>query len=169
MSNSSGVMVLGVAIQAFKAGISSDNLIPLLEKYGFDGEIEDTGWYKRRDLLAMLEEAAQTNPSIDLISVGLQAVKLVPFPPDITTVEDALRSYDPAYRATHQNLPEGDGLEIERVNENTYLVIDRTPYPTNCSYGVVFGLVERYAPPDAHVSVHTEERGDYRVFRVVVR
>jgi hypothetical protein len=169
MSNSSGVLVLGVAIQAFKAGISSQNLIPLLEKYGFDGEIDDQGWYNRRDLLAMLEEAAQFNPPIDLISVGLQAVRLVPFPPDIASVEDALRSYDPAYRATHRNLPKGDGLEFERLNENTYLVIDRTPYPTNCSYGVVFGLMERYAPKDAHVSVHTEERGDHRVFRIVIR
>jgi hypothetical protein len=34
---------------------------------------------------------------------------------------------------------------------------------------VVFGLVEHYAPEGAHVSAHTEERGDYRVFRVVVR
>jgi hypothetical protein len=169
MSNSSGVMVLGVAIQAFKAGISGDNLIPLLEKYGFDGEIEDQGWYKRRDFLAMLEEAAQSNPRIDLISIGLQAVQLVPFPPDITSVEDALRSYDPAYRANHQHLPEGDGLGIERLNENTYLVIDRTPYPTDCSYGVVFGLVERYAPEGAHVSVHTEEKDDHRVFRIVIR
>ena len=169
MSNSSGVMVLGVAIQAFKAGIGSDNLMPLLEKYGFDGEIEDTGWYERQDFLAMLEEAARSNPRIDLISVGLQAVRLVQFPPDIASVEDALRSYDPAYRATHQNLPEGDGLETERLNENTYLIIDRTPYPTNCSYGVVFGLVERYAPEGAHVSVHTEEMDDYRIFRVVVR
>jgi hypothetical protein len=169
MNNSSGVMVLGVAIQAFKAGISGDNLIPLLKKYGFDGEIDETAWYERRDLLAMLEEATQTNPSIDLISVGLQAVQLVPFPPDIQSVEEALQNYDPAYRATHKNLPDGDGLEVERLNENTYLVTDRTPYPTNCSYGVVFGLVERYAPAGAHVSVHTEERGDYRVFRIVVR
>jgi hypothetical protein len=169
MSNSSGVMVLGVAIRAFKAGISSDNLMPLLEKYGFAGEIEDQGWYERRDFLAMLEEAAQSSPPIDFISIGLQAVRLVPFPPDIASVEEALRSYDPAYRATHQNLPEGDGLEIERLNESAYLVIDRTPYPTNCSYGVVFGLVERYAPKEAHVSVHTEEKEDHRVFRVVIR
>jgi hypothetical protein len=169
MSNSSGVMVLGVAILAFKAGFSSDNLIPLLKKYGFDGEIDETAWYERRDLLAMLEEATHTNPSIDLISVGLQVVKMVSFPPDISSVEEALRNYDLAYRATHKNLPEGDGLEFERLNENTYLVTDRTPYPTNCSYGAVFGLVERYAPPGAHVSVHTEELDGYRVFRIVVR
>ena len=169
MSNSSGVMVLGVALQAFMAGIGSQNLIPLLEKYGFDGEIDDQSWYNRRDFLAMLQEAVQSNPPINLISIGLQAVRLVTFSPDIASVEDALRSYDPTYRATHRNLPEGDGLEFERLNENTYLVIDRTPYPTDCSYGVVFGLVERYAPKGAHVSVHTEERDDHRVFRIVIR
>ena len=168
MSNSSGVMVLGWAIKAFAAGIS-DGLVPLLAKYGFDGEIAEMGWYERRDFLAMLEETMQSSPRIDLISVGLQVVQYAPFPPDLDSVEGALQSLDSTYRASHQHLPEEDGWEIERVNGNTYLAIDCTPYPTNFSYGVVFGLVERYAPEGAHVSVHTEELDDHRVFRVVVR
>ena len=168
MSNSSGVMILGLAIKAFMVGIS-DNLIPLLEKYGFDSEIEDMGWYERRDFLAMLEEVTQISPRFDLISVGLEIVQHVPLTPDTDSVESALENLDAAYRMGHQNLPEGEGWEYEKVNPNTYLAIDRTPYPANFSYGVVFGLVERFAPEGVHFSVSTEERDDFRVFRVVIR
>ncbi len=167
MSNSSGVMVAGLAIKAFAMGIS-EGLKPLLAKYGFD-KIEDQGWYERRSFLAMLEEAKQSSPRFDLISVGLQIARLAPYPPGIDSVESALQSLDQGYRAGHQNLPEGDGWGYQRVSGNVYLAIDRTPYPSNFSYGVVFGTVEMFAPEGAHVSVHAEEKGDHRVFRIVVR
>ena len=168
MSNSSGAMVLGLAIKAYIAGVSGDAL-PLLAKYGFDGEIEDQGWYARRDLLVMLDETMQSSPRIDMISVGLQFAHFAPFPADLDSVETALASLDPVYQASHQHLPDSDRWEFERVNDNNYLARDYTPYPVNFSYGLVFGLVERYAPQEAHVSVHTEEREDHRVFRIVIR
>ncbi len=167
MSNSSGVMVAGLAIKAFAMGIS-ESLKPLLAKYGFD-EIDDRGWYERRSFLAMLEETMRSSPRFDLISVGLQIARLAPYSSSVDSVESALQSLDQGYRASHRNLPEGDGWEVGRVNGNTYLAIDRTPYPSNFSYGVVFGTVEMFAPEGAHVSVHAEEKGDHRVFRIVVR
>jgi hypothetical protein len=168
MSNASPTMVRGLAVKAFADSLA-DELKPILAKYGYAGPIGIDDWYPRRDYLAMIDEVAQSTHIVDMISVGLQTGHYALLPAGVDSVEGALQNLDASYRLGHRYLPKDEGLDYRRMDEVTHHIIARTPYPINLMYGIVFGIVERFAPEGARFSVFTEEEGGHPAFRVVMR
>lgn len=160
--------ILGLAVKAFIAGMT-DASNPIPARHGFDGEIDDDAWYPRKNYLAMINELAESTHIIDLVTIGLQTSRFAPMPPHINSLESALETLNTSYHMGHRHIPEDEGCTYKKIDERTHYLISRVPYPPNLEYGVIFGLVERFAPQDVRFSVYLEEEGDHPAYRIVLR
>jgi hypothetical protein len=160
--------VHGLAVKAFIAGMT-DPSNPIPARHGFVGEIDENAWYPRKDYLAMLNDLAEHSYILDMVSVGLQISRYAPMPPHVNSIESVLQNLDNSYRMGHRNVAEDEGLAYQKIDERTYYIVSRNPYLPNLEYGVIFGLVERFAPQDIRFSVYLEEEGEYPAYRIVVR
>ncbi len=167
MSISENAQVSGGSIQAFVAGMPDDPG-ELLAKYNLPAELVQDQWYSQKSYAEMMCEVDAQTFMTEMVGVGLQIARHAVLPPTINSLESALSSMDVAYQMNHRNIAEGEGWTFEKVDENTYFVVDRTPYPKNFSYGVVYGFVERFAE-GKKFSVYVEDQDGYPAYRVVLK
>ncbi|MCD4686081.1 MAG: hypothetical protein K8S97_09115 [Anaerolineae bacterium] len=165
MTASPDAQVMGESIHAFINGLSSD-AAEILAKYNLPQEVENGVWYSQKAYVDMMHEVEQKMFITDMVSMGMNIATFAPLPPQIDSLESALAGLNPAYQMNHRKVAEGEGWGFEKVDERTYVVTDRTPYPENFSYGVVYGFVKRFAPPGAGFLVITEAEDGARTFRV---
>jgi hypothetical protein len=168
MTDSLEAKILGLAVKALMEGLTEEKS-PLLDKYGFGGEIDESAWYLRKDYLAMVNELAESARIVDMVAIGLQVSRYVPMPPAIDSIESALQNLDVSYHVSHRNIAKDEGWKYQKIDERTHYLVSCNPYPANIGYGIVFGLIERFAPPDTRFSVFMEEEGGYPAYRVVLR
>jgi hypothetical protein len=168
MASSPEAEILGLAVKAFIAGMT-DASNPIPARHGFGGGIDENAWYPRENYLAMVNELAGNTYILDMVSVGLQIARCAPMPPHVNSIESALQTLDLSYHMGHRNIPGDEGWGYKKIDERTHYLVSRNPYPANLGYGLVFGLVERFAPQDTRFSVFLEEEGGYPAYRIVVR
>lgn len=158
----------GASILSVTQGMAS-NLKPLLAKHGLD-DIKPDEWYPQQQWLDFFRDLAGSQGSmVDLVSIGMKIPETANFPPEIDSVESALRMLNGAYHMNNRNDPVENRWEYKKVNENEYLITCRTPVPRDFEYGVVFGLVKRFCPKDKFGTVYRDERPDgSALFRVKI-
>jgi hypothetical protein len=147
----------GSAVLATLEGLGFD-LMPTLRKHGLYA-VEHDGWYPQQtwlDILADVERELKVNTTLDLVSVGSKIPETADWPPDVTTVEEALASIDVAYHMNHRNGEIGY-YRSERLDQNTFRVICKNPFPSDFDYGIIYGTVRKFQPEGSRFYI---ERAD---------
>ena len=134
----------------------------LLAKYRLDKVAPDK-WYRQQDYLSMFKEVAQpsVNAMMDLVAIGMKIPENAVFPPDIDSIETALNVLDVAYHTNHRNGEIGV-YQAVKVADQHYKMVCRNPYPTDFDYGIIYGLVRRFCPPNTRFSVTVDETAPNR-------
>ncbi|HYO52205.1 hypothetical protein [Archangium sp.] len=147
------VEVLGQSIMAMIGGmeILKTRALKILADNGIP-QLEPQGWYPMRNALTAIRSIEEKIGPVTMRAVGRKIPEHSKFPPDIRTLEDALRSLDKAYQMNHRKQQGGNigGYHFEAAAEGRggRMVCDN-PYPCNFDHGIIEALCERFRPKDA--------------------
>ncbi|MCD4685162.1 MAG: hypothetical protein K8S97_04415 [Anaerolineae bacterium] len=137
----------GAAVLATLAALQSD-ASAILHRHGIT-EVDADAWYPQQACLDALKEISRMPElgTLGLVIIGIRIPELADWPDDITstTVEDALNSINTAYQMNHRNGDIGY-YHAERVDDTLIRVTCENPYPSDFDYGIIYGVVKRYAP-----------------------
>lgn len=113
-------------------------------------------WYPQEAELAALETITRELEAHIVDRVGEQIPDVAEWP-DVSGVEEGLRSIDDAYHRNHRGGDIGH-YRFEKVDERTGRVTCENPYPCVFDRGLVRAVAKKYSPVESLVFV--EERGD---------
>lgn len=125
-----------------------------LAEHGLE-DIEPDEWYPLAIPLAMLYDMRDEYGGVRMRNMGQNVPEHVEFPPDLSSVENALRGIDQAYHQNHR----GSGIgsyEFQMDGESEGVMTCENPYPCEFDKGLIQGVARKFA--DSPVEV--EEVGD---------
>lgn len=125
-----------------------------LANYGVE-DVDPEEWYPLEAPLAMLYEMREEYGEDTMQSMGRNVPEHVEFPPELSTVEEALGSIDHAY---HQNHRGGDigSYEFHAEGTGEATMVCANPYPCEFDQGLIRGVTQKFTDN----TVDVEEVGD---------
>lgn len=140
--------VKGWSILGFVENVDARWVAPLRAKYHLD-TLDPEAWYPHQMLLSFFKDMSETRGSMSALVMACRTiVKHSPMPPEIDTLPEAMQFLQTMYRMNHRNVPEEEGLFIEELDENHYMLYDNTPFPSELGYGYIWSIVSRFAPSE---------------------
>lgn len=134
----------GAAMHAVASCIRSDQLRPLLDKYGLR-QIDPERWYPIKTWLNLLKDISQSQSgALDLIVIGKEIARNIVLPAEIDTVEAALMHLPEIYQRNYRGGDVGY-YRVEKQGPKQYRVIGYIPFPSDMTLGVLRGLITRFA------------------------
>jgi hypothetical protein len=121
-----------------------DETRAIFEANGF-GDVDADTWYSQEAWLAALRDVAATVGSRALRSLGQHVPKTTVWPPDVTTVPDAIASINDAYEMNHRGAELG-GYAFEHTDDHRGRVSSTTPYPCPFDVGIIEGVIREFSP-----------------------
>jgi len=140
--------VIGQSMLAFIQCVNSDEILPFLQRRGFD-RIEPDQWYPLQDWLNVFGDISTQggNAMFDFVSIGMKISELALLPPQIFQMpfEQAFPQFGAAgYQMNHRgNVGE---VSTELVSPGHLRTTLRTPYPDDFLYGIQYGAARRFLP-----------------------
>lgn len=116
----------------------------IFDANGF-GDVDPDTWYPQTAWLAALRDVGATVEGHALRSLGRHIPKTTVWPPDVTTVPDAIASINDAYRMNHRG-PELGAYAFERTADRRGRVSTTTSYPCPFDVGIVEGVIREFSP-----------------------
>lgn len=154
--------VSGHAMLALIECMVAKDIIPILEKHGIDRRtlhVED--WYPLQRWLNVFDDILAVQgfqSTLNLVDIGRTYVNTAYLPEDIDTLEDALIAINDTYQLNHRNGYAGE-MSIIIMGPGHIQVVDHTPYPEDFSYGMIYGVAQRYRPEGVRLIVrHDDEQ-----------
>ncbi|MFC1669068.1 hypothetical protein ACFL20_01645 [Spirochaetota bacterium] len=170
-----GIEVNGATIMSVIKGMGcfASQAKKILENNGL-ADVEDSTekWYPQQKWLDAFKEISEKTGKSTLFEIGKQIPESAKFPPEVRTVEDALKSIDVAYHMNHRNtngqplfnpqtgtMLEGIGHYDyeENANENNkaYVTCDN-PYPDDFDRGIITAIARKFSGGMVKVEVANE-------------
>jgi hypothetical protein len=116
-------------------------------------------WYSQQAWLKAFQEISASIGPYTLYSIGLKIPENAHFPPQIDSIENALRAIDVAYHMNHRiagqilfdpqtgTTLEGIGHYIfEKAGEREVKMTCHNPYPCDFDKGIIDGMANRFKP-----------------------
>lgn len=151
------VEVLGISMLSVTEAMG-EQAYGVMEKHGLIN-IDPESWYPQQTYLDAYHELS-TLGFFNMVSVGMKVPDNAKFPP-VNSVEEALKLLNTAYQMNHRGGDIGE-YRYEKVNESEARMICRTPYPSDFDYGLIYRLVQKFAPKGSHVVVVRDENAPSR-------
>lgn len=152
-----GTSILGVLKAMVQAGLSEADLAKLMEAHQLPVPLPD-GWYPQVNYLAVLEAVAQVKGQHWLRNPGRIVPLTSKFPPEIRTLERALRTLDVAYHMNHRGGPIGGYLFEPQGTHSGRMHCD-TPYGCDFDLGILQGLGTRFHSESPVLITHLLDPG----------
>jgi hypothetical protein len=151
----SGSMLLGII-----GSINETAIRPIREKHGLQ-HIEPDAWYSVQQVHDFFNDLEESPDSMfNLVSVGMELGKRIPFPPEIKTIEQAFGMFNKGNRATVRG-GEGTHVETSFLDEHHIVVtVTNAIAPPDVMYGISYAVVKRFVPPGSEIVVEQEKTGD---------
>jgi hypothetical protein len=111
--------------------------------------LEKETWYPLDRILEAFHAIHQEIGPNTIRAVGRKIPENAQFPPDIVTVEDALRSIDVAYKMNHRGPGSIGGYHFTTTSERTGKMVCDNPYPCPMDEGLLEAMGERFRPKDS--------------------
>jgi hypothetical protein len=147
----SEVQVLGQSIMAMIGGMEllKSRAMKILADNGIP-QLEPQGWYPMRNALTAIKSIEEKIGPVTMRAVGRKVPEHAKFPPEITTLEQALLSLNVAYQMNHRGQHAGNigGYRFDTAGHGGRMVCDN-PYPCNFDHGIIEALCERFRPKDS--------------------
>ena len=127
---------------------------------------EKDAWYPVDSVLRAYRDILEQIGPNTMKTVGQNIPKNAEFPPGLTTVEQALKSLDAAYRMNHRGPGDIGGYHYAATGTRGARITCDNPYPCAVDEGLVEALAERFKPKDAffirmqHEPGACRDRGD---------
>lgn len=149
-----GVEVNGETVLAIVDGMGRFNrrAAQVLASHGIE-DPQPGQWYSQQRWLDAFQFIAEEAGPATLFRIGLKIPEHARFPPEIDSVEKALRSIDVAYHMNHRGGEIGC-YRFEPIGENSARMICENPYPCDFDCGIIEGIARKYAsgrPSDVFV------------------
>ncbi len=150
------VEVLGQSFLATFDAISDwpgmrDLLQRIYARYGLSS-IELHEWYPQQMVLDVFRDISITLGTGTLYKIGKQIPQSAAFPPQIATIEDAMRSIDVAYQMNHRGGKIGRYAVSEVLPQEITLLCEN-PYPCDFDQGIITALAREFSPPGTKISL----------------
>lgn len=147
--------VIGQSMISFADNLRADIIQPILKQKDLE-KIEEDKWYPHQlwlDILKSMNDTLVGQASEAFVAFGMKVVDNAVMPPEIQTVEDVLNALHAIHHANLRNVPEEEGYQVQKVEDNHYIVFHNTPNPEDAIYGFLWGLVRRFRPGNTNFTV----------------
>lgn len=151
-AETSGIGILSI-IEGM--GVFKHNAIRILAKYGIVDPQAD-GWYSMQAYMDAYKEIATKIGPSTLRVIGKKIPEMVPWPPEIDTIEKVLGALDGAYQMNHRGGDVGH-YRFEKTGERSGKMICDNPYPCYLDEGITIGTAKRFAPSGTRVVVRHDK------------
>ncbi len=159
-----GLEVSGAYLLGIIGSLNEEDVRPYREKHGLT-HIEADKWYSAQqvsDFYYDLEEAP--NGLFNLVAIGINVAETVTYPPEVKTMEDALAIAPQMHYGGWRNGHPGD-IEVEHLGPNhVRFIFTDLPLPTDLVYGLCYGMVKRFSPPDTPIRVARREQENAKIY-----
>jgi hypothetical protein len=146
----------GESSLSFIENIRSEEIKPILEKYGLS-HLEADKWYPAQNWLNVLNDLAQEPDfTSNLVAIGLKLAEKVLIPPQVETFDQLLATFDMAYQMNHRNGEAGQ-IITEQIEERYFRIKLEDIYPDDMTYGIFYGFARRLLPQGTQFSVKYDE------------
>jgi hypothetical protein len=119
-------------------------------------------WYPQQSVLDSFKTVLEKIGPSTTRGIGQKIPEKAPFPPDINSIETALRSIDVAYRMNHRGAQRMGTYRFESTGPRQGRMVCENPYPCDMDHGLVEGMVERFRPKDSIRLIVDHEPGSCR-------
>jgi hypothetical protein len=165
--------VIGQNALSFIQNVNSDDILPILKKYGLS-QIDPGTWYPLQQWLNVLSEISeQNNAMFNMVAIGAAISETAILPPgaENLSLEQILFAINDVYQMQHQG--NVGHIATEKVSDTHIKLTVCVPYPDDLEYGTTYGFVRRFLPSsdsfnvfyDADTLRH-DEGGDCTVIHV---
>jgi hypothetical protein len=150
---SPSVEVNGETVLSFVAGLGtfSDRANRILANHGLENP-QPGSWYKQQSWLNAFKEISQTLGPNSLYKIGMAIPEKAKFPPQITSIPQALSAIDVAYRMNHRGGEIGE-YRYEETGSSSARMVCRNPYPSDFDRGIIQAMANRFKPEGSFVDV----------------
>lgn len=145
---------LGASIQPVLAAMD-DSVQEILVRHNLD-KIDPDTWYPQQDYLNVYNDIFESRNNVmsNLVAIGIDLLDKAAFPPEITTIEQALSAMDAYYHLNNKDEDGGWHVEIEGKSARC---VSTTPFPADFEYGILFAMTRRFLPRGTRFSVAYED------------
>ena len=126
----------------------------ILEKHGL-GAIRADQWYPIQSYLDVYREIYERIGAKTMKTIGRKVPDKAFWPPDISTVEQALASIDAAYHMNHRGGEIG-AYAFEKLTEHSGRMVCDNPYPCPFDFGLIEAVAQKFAAQKLKVRVTHE-------------
>lgn len=134
---------LGQLLEVFFLSIQLEEFRPVLRKYGVAHDFESDKWYPTALILEIFEEIQKApNASANLVSIGMKVTEAIDFKSRFPTFNDFMAALPQLEQEMHHGNP--GRFEVYQIDDETLEVVDRTIWPHDLEYGVLYGICRLY-------------------------
>lgn len=153
--------LMGIAFNAFFESVLFSEVEPFLANYGLRKDEPVPEWVPQQMALDILKNIYDSgkNSVYNIVAVGMKVTTVIDLPPHINSVETALDFLPMFYKGSHRNIPDEEGWRIEKIGPNHIHAYQNSPYPNDNTYGMLYGLVQRFKGDDLFVVRRLREGG----------
>jgi hypothetical protein len=158
LSLGSDAQTLGRALIAFFDCINADEILPVLEKHGFE-KLEPEQWYSANTFLQIMDELAELPGVTDnLVSIGMKISENAVYPPEFAQMPlpKILGVANTGYQMNNRGKDIG-WMRAEVIDDRHIKIHCRIPWPDDFMYGSLYGNVRRFAPKGTRFTLKYED------------
>lgn len=161
-SFTNNVTVNGQTVLAVVEGMehSREKAQQILTKHGIANPHKEE-WYPQQSWLNSFKEIAENIGTYALYCIGVKIPDNAQFPPDIDSLEKALKSIDVAYHMNHRGGEIGDYKFLKDADGSLHFICNN-PYPCEFDRGIIEGVARKYTTPGQHILVKHDDTAPCR-------
>ncbi len=147
-------------------GTYRETALAILKENGIDSPRKDR-WYSQQSWLNAFKKISDSIGKATLFSIGKRMPENAEFPPYVNDLQKALAAIDVAYHMNHRingtvmfdpgtgKMLEGIGhYKLDRIDDKTYKMVCKNPYPSEFDRGIIDAMANRFKPegiPRIHI------------------
>jgi hypothetical protein len=141
-----GVEVIGRTVYTIVAamGVTRSLALLILRQNGIDNP-QPAEWYSQQAWLDAFRDISRQLGGPSLWKIGLKIPENAIFPPEIDSLEGALRSIDVAYHMNHRGGEIGH-YTLQEFGANSAVMVCNNPYPCDFDRGIIEAMANRFRP-----------------------
>ena len=155
-ASSPNVEVNGETVLAVVAGMGSfaERAHRILAGHGIQ-DPKPGSWHKQQAWLDAFKEISDRLGPATLYQIGMKIPEKAKFPPEIKTIDQALRAVDQAYKMNHRGGEIGS-YEFRPTGQRSAEMVCRNPYPSDFDRGIIHAMANRFKPEGGFVQVELD-------------
>ena len=119
-------------------------------------------WYPQQPYLDAYREIYEKIGAKTVKTIGRKVPEKAFWPPNITTVEEALASIDTAYHMNHRGGEIGS-YQFKSTGMRSAVMVCHNPYPCSFDMSVIEGTAMKFAPKNARLVIQHDNKQPCRM------